>query len=93
VSKNTKSTSWFALLWHPRHHVVPTRPMGFCVFCNVAVVALYAQCVHKLQFVLIINYDVHHGNGTHDAFYNVFDIFFMSTHQLLLSLSLCSLLQ
>jgi acetoin utilization deacetylase AcuC-like enzyme len=67
--------------------------MGFCVFGDVAMVALYAQCVHKLQCVLIINYDVHHGNDTHDAFYNDFDIFFMSTHQVLLSLSLCSLLQ
>jgi acetoin utilization deacetylase AcuC-like enzyme len=56
-------------------------PMGFCVFGNVAMVAFYAQCVHKLHCVLIIDYDVHHGNGTHDAFCNDFNIFFMSTHQ------------
>jgi hypothetical protein len=72
----------------PGHHA-----MGFFVFSNVAMVALYAQCVHKLHCVLIIDYDVQHGNGIHDAFYNDLNIFFMSTHQVLLSFSLCFLLQ
>jgi acetoin utilization deacetylase AcuC-like enzyme len=72
---------------------MPTRPMGFCVFGNVVMAACYAQCVHKLQRVLIIDYDVHHGNGIHDVFYNDPNNFFLSTHQVLLSFSLRSLLQ
>lgn len=55
--------------------------MGFCVFGNIAVAARYAQQAHGLQRVFIIDYDVHHGNGTNDAFYNDPDIFFLSTHQ------------
>lgn len=55
--------------------------MGFCVFGNVAIAARYAQRVHGLKRVFIIDFDVHHGNGTNDAFYEDPDIFFLSTHQ------------
>ncbi|XP_059432791.1 histone deacetylase 14, chloroplastic isoform X2 [Corylus avellana] len=71
----------FALIRPPGHHAIPKGPMGFCVFGNVAVAARYAQRVHGLKRVFIIDFDVHHGNGTNDAFYNDPDIFFLSTHQ------------
>ncbi|MFS8009842.1 putative histone deacetylase [Helianthus anomalus] len=71
----------FALIRPPRHHVVPKGPMGFCVFGNVAIAARYTQRSRGLQHVFIIDFDVHHGNGTNDVFYDDPDIFFLSTHQ------------
>ncbi|GKB35715.1 histone deacetylase 14, partial [Tanacetum coccineum] len=73
----------FALIRPPGNHAVPNGklPMGYCVFNNIAIAARYAQQVHGVKRVFIIDFDVHHGNGTSDVFYDDPDVFFLSTHQ------------
>ncbi len=71
----------FALLRPPGHHATHRRPMGFCLFNNAAVAARYAQAVHGIENVLIVDWDVHHGNGTQDIFWKDNRVFFLSTHQ------------
>jgi acetoin utilization deacetylase AcuC-like enzyme len=71
----------FALVRPPGHHATPHRPMGFCLFNNVAIAARHAIDQHKLERVLIVDFDVHHGNGTQDVFYNTAQVLYFSTHQ------------
>jgi len=66
----------------PGHHATPTQAMGFCLFNSVAVTARYAQSV-GYEKVMIIDFDVHHGNGTQDAFYDEDSVFYFSSHQAL----------
>lgn len=70
-----------ALVRPPGHHARPTRGMGFCLFNNVALAALQALENHDLERVLIIDWDVHHGNGTQEAFYHDGRVMYFSTHQ------------
>jgi len=65
----------------PGHHACRSRAMGFCLFNNVAVAARRLQAVHGLERVLIVDWDVHHGNGTQEAFYADPDVLYVSTHQ------------
>ena len=65
----------------PGHHAIPERAMGFCYLGNVAMAARHAQRAHGLERVLIVDYDVHHGNGTQDIFYDDDSVLFFSTHQ------------
>lgn len=71
----------FCAVRPPGHHATPDRGMGFCIFNNAAIAARYAQQKHGLERVVIIDWDVHHGNGTQDIFYEDGSVFYFSTHQ------------
>lgn len=71
----------FCLTRPPGHHATPNRGMGFCIFNHVAVAARRAQAIHGVGKVLIVDWDVHHGNGTQDIFYEDDSVYFFSTHQ------------
>jgi acetoin utilization deacetylase AcuC-like enzyme len=71
----------FALVRPPGHHATPDRAMGFCLFNNVALAAAHLLARHGLERVAVVDFDVHHGNGTQDAFYNDGRVLYFSTHQ------------
>lgn len=71
----------FCPLRPPGHHATRRRGMGFCLFNNIAVAVRYAQRVYGVGKVAIIDWDVHHGNGTQDIFYDDPSVFYFSTHQ------------
>jgi acetoin utilization deacetylase AcuC-like enzyme len=65
----------------PGHHALPASAMGFCLFNNVAIAAEHARRQHHIERVLIVDWDVHHGNGTQDTFYESSDVCFFSAHR------------
>jgi acetoin utilization deacetylase AcuC-like enzyme len=71
----------FCAVRPPGHHALREVAMGFCLFNNVAIAARYLQRHHQLARILIVDWDVHHGNGTQDAFYEDPTVFFFSIHQ------------
>jgi len=71
----------YALIRPPGHHAEAGRGMGFCVLNNVAVTASYLLRRHRLQRILILDFDVHHGNGTQEIFYESPEVMFISLHQ------------
>lgn len=71
----------FCLVRPPGHHATPDRGMGFCLFNNVAIAARYLQKNYQQKRILIIDWDVHHGNGTQDAFYVDPTVMYFSMHR------------
>ncbi len=76
-----KVSSAFAFSRPPGHHATKDRGMGFCIFNNVAIAAKYLQNKYGIKRILIVDFDVHHGNGTQDIFYSDKTVFYFSIHQ------------
>jgi acetoin utilization deacetylase AcuC-like enzyme len=76
-----EAASGISALRPPGHHAEPMRAMGFCLFNNVAVAAQHALDAHGLERVLVLDWDVHHGNGTSAAFHASPEVLFVSLHQ------------
>ncbi len=76
-----KAENGFALVRPPGHHAERDQAMGFCLFNNIALGAYYARRVLGHRRVLIVDWDLHHGNGTQHSFYDSSDVLYFSTHQ------------
>jgi acetoin utilization deacetylase AcuC-like enzyme len=76
-----KADSAFCSVRPPGHHACRARPMGFCIFNNVAVAARHALHAHGLERIAIVDFDVHHGNGTEEIFENDPQVLMASTFQ------------
>jgi acetoin utilization deacetylase AcuC-like enzyme len=76
-----EASNAFCAVRPPGHHATPRRPMGFCIFNNVAIGAMHALEAHGLERVAILDFDVHHGNGTEDAFHEDRRVMLCSTFQ------------
>jgi acetoin utilization deacetylase AcuC-like enzyme len=71
----------FALVRPPGHHAEGSKPMGFCFFNNVAITAEYLRRKKSIKKILIVDWDLHHGNGTQKAFYSCQEVLYVSLHQ------------
>ena len=80
VSK--KAANAFCVMRPPGHHAEQTRPMGFCIFNQAAIAARHARTKHGLGRVAVVDFDVHHGNGTQDIFWADPTLMYCSTHQM-----------
>ena len=77
-----KATNAFCQVRPPGHHAESHRAMGFCFFNNVAIAAHYARAKHGAERIAVVDFDVHHGNGTQEIFWSDKDLFYGSTHQM-----------
>jgi len=78
---NGEVRNTYALLRPPGHHAMKNKAMGFCIFGNAVIAAHYARKRYGLERVMIVDWDVHHGNGTQNAFYQDPSVLFVSLHQ------------
>jgi len=78
---NKKFRNVFCAIRPPGHHAESNRPMGFCLFNNAAIGAKYAKQKYQLDRIAIIDWDVHHGNGTQEIFYESPEVYYFSLHQ------------
>ncbi len=76
-----ETTNAFCAVRPPGHHAEPGRGMGFCLFNNIAIGAAHARAAHKVDRVAIVDFDVHHGNGTQAAFWSDPSVMFASSHE------------
>ena len=79
---NKETDNAFVSMRPPGHHAEKTTAMGFCLVNNIAIAARYAQQTYGAERVAIVDFDVHHGNGTQDIFYDDPSVLFASTHQM-----------
>lgn len=82
MDKESGIRNVFCQVRPPGHHAEARRPMGFCFFNSVAIAGLYARAKHGAERVAVIDFDVHHGNGTQDIFWSDKDLLYASTHQM-----------
>jgi len=80
--KNKTARNAFCAVRPPGHHAEANRSMGFCLFNNVAIAAEYARQIHSYKRIAIIDFDVHHGNGTQAIFDTNAEVFYTSTHEM-----------
>jgi acetoin utilization deacetylase AcuC-like enzyme len=77
-----KATNAFVAVRPPGHHAETARPMGFCLFNNAAIAARHAQRKHGAERAALVDFDVHHGNGSQDIFWSDASVLYSSTHQM-----------
>ena len=77
-----KADNAFCAIRPPGHHAEPQQAMGFCLFNNIAIAANYARQHYQLERIAIVDFDVHHGNGTQAAFYNQPNVLYASSHEM-----------
>ena len=78
---DARAANAFCAVRPPGHHATADAGMGFCIFNNAALAARYAQRRYGISRALIVDWDLHHGNGTQDIFYEDGSVFYFSTHQ------------
>jgi acetoin utilization deacetylase AcuC-like enzyme len=82
MDKGSGIANVFAQVRPCGHHAEVERAMGFCIFNNIAIAGLYARKTYGCERIAVVDFDVHHGNGTQDIFWRDKDLFFASTHQM-----------